>query len=140
MNIELRTEVGKTLKNLKREYQKEEMDKLKQKHTEYLKMEGWDAKQKDARRKVQNRAAAKRARIKKMEMIWALCQGVQDLYRANLQFQQQQRVMQQHSQACIASVDDLQMEIHRLRLENNKLRQVQGTEAPPDGTRDVKLE
>merc|ERR1711900_30331 len=126
MNIELRTEVGKTLKNLKREYQKEEIDKLKQRHTEYLKMEGWNTTQKDARRKVQNRAAAKRARIKKMEMIWALCQGIQDLYRANLQFQQQQNIMRQHSEACLGTIDKLQQETQTLKLENDQLREMRG--------------
>merc|ERR1711981_673774 len=109
-----RTEVGKTLKNLKREYQKEEIDKLKQRHTEYLKMEDWNASQKDARKKIQNRAAAKRARIKKMEMIWALCQGIQDLYKANLQFQQQQQVMRQHSEACLSTIEELQREMSNL--------------------------
>lgn len=117
MPKELRIEVGRTLKSLSKEYEK--MDQLPSKfHSEYVKMENWSEEQKEQRRKKQNREAAQRSRIKKMEMVWALVKGVQELYRANWAFQQQAQNLQKHSNI----ITQLQQEVIRLRSENQRLK------------------
>jgi len=125
MPKELRIEVGRTLKSLSKEYEK--MDQLPSKfHSEYVKMENWTEEQKEQRRKKQNREAAQRSRIKKMEMVWALVKGVQELYRANWAFQQQAQNLQKHSNI----ITQLQQEVIRLRSENQRLQGGSGGPSP----------
>jgi len=119
MAKELRIEVGRTLKSLQKEFRKQAAQLQNENlHSEYIKMDNWSEEQKEQRRKKQNREAAQRSRIKKMEMVWGLVQGIQELYRANWAFQQQAQSLQKHA----AVVQQLQKESEELRKANDTLK------------------
>merc|ERR1711964_182826 len=71
--------------------------------------------------------AAHRSRLKKMEMVWALVAGIQELYRANWAFQQQAQNLRKYTDTIMA----LQNEVVQLRAENARLK---GTMKPTQAT------
>jgi len=105
----LKKDIWRSLKTLKREYteahEEEEINS-----DDYARMGHWDQKKKQDRRRMQNRKAARRFRVKNLEVIWALVTSFQDQKRQN----------------------------NALRMENQRLRAQQGAAAPPLAPPDVK--
>merc|ERR1711964_714069 len=80
MTLDLKLEVGRVLTALKNEMDNpfhEEDSPLGDQYGEFTKEQ-----QKEWRRR-QNREAARRFRLKRMEMVWGLVSGIQDLNEAN---------------------------------------------------------
>jgi hypothetical protein len=88
----LKKDVWRCLKTLKREYEDQSKDDSSVTLPEdYARMGSWDQKKKQDRRRMQNRKAARRFRVKNLEVVWAMvtsyqkCKSENDALRQQIQ-------------------------------------------------------
>jgi len=79
----LKKDIWRSLKTLKREYTEAHEEEEEIHPDDYARMGHWDQKRKQDRRRMQNRKAARRFRVKNLEVIWALVTSFQDLKKQN---------------------------------------------------------
>merc|ERR1712096_222376 len=90
----LKKDVWRCLKTLKREYEDQSKDDSSVTLPEdYARMGSWDQKKKQDRRRMQNRKAARRFRVKNLEVVWAMVTSYQKSKAENDQLRQQVKLL-----------------------------------------------
>lgn len=89
----LKKDVWRCLKTLKREYEDQSKEEAMAPPEDYARLGNWDQKKKQDRRRMQNRKAARRFRVKNLEVVWAMVTSYQKSKAENDQLRQQVKLL-----------------------------------------------
>jgi len=89
----LKKDVWRCLKTLKREYEDQSKEDTMAPPEDYARLGNWDQKKKQDRRRMQNRKAARRFRVKNLEVVWAMVTSYQKIKAENDQLRRQVKLL-----------------------------------------------